>query len=71
MSYILKLIIVSSLFVASCKNVEKKEQISLTTPEGMIWVDSKSYTKGAKNNDPYAMMREKPSHALYFKKLLN
>tara|TARA_B100001564_G_scaffold359383_1_gene380931 strand:- start:111 stop:1163 length:1053 start_codon:yes stop_codon:yes gene_type:complete len=65
MSYLSKLIIVSSLFITSCNNIEKKEQISLTTPEGMIWVDSKSYTKGAKNNDPYAMMREKPSHEVY------
>ena len=55
----------SSLFITSCNNVEKKEQISLTTPEGMIWVESKSYTKGAKNNDSYAMMREKPSHEVY------
>ena len=31
----------------------------------MIWVEGKSYTKGAKNEDPYAMMREKPSHEVY------
>ena len=65
MSYLSRLIILSSLFITSCNNVEKKEQISLTTPEGMIWVESKSYTKGAKNNDSYAMMREKPSHEVY------
>tara|TARA_B100000003_G_scaffold149718_2_gene134993 strand:+ start:331 stop:1383 length:1053 start_codon:yes stop_codon:yes gene_type:complete len=65
MSYLSRLIILSSLFITSCNNVEKKEQISLTTPEGMIWVESKSYTKGAKNNDRYAMMREKPSHEVY------
>ena len=65
MSYLSRLIILSSLFITSCNNGEKKEQISLTTPEGMIWVESKSYTKGAKNNDRYAMMREKPSHEVY------
>ena len=38
---------------------------SFTPPNGMVWVEGKSYTKGAKNEDLYAMMREKPSHNVY------
>ena len=54
----------SALFF-SCANIDKTQNISFDTPKGMVWVEGKSYTKGAKENDGYAMMREKPSHQVY------
>ena len=54
-----------SIIFFSCTNNQKDKSISFETPEGMVWVEGKSYTKGAKNDDPYAMMREKPSHEVY------
>jgi len=35
---------------------------SVTTPEGMTWVKGKKFLMGAKENDPYALTREKPAH---------
>ena len=57
-------ILISAMFF-SCTNNQKDKRISFETPDGMVWVDGKSYTKGAKQNDDYAMMREKPSHEVY------
>ena len=57
-------IVISALFF-SCANNQKDKRISFETPDGMVWVEGKSYTKGAKQNDDYAMMREKPSHEVY------
>ena len=57
-------IVISALFF-SCANNQKDKSISFETPDGMVWVEGKSYTKGAKQNDDYAMMREKPSHEVY------
>ena len=65
MHYLIKFsLLFCVLFVSFSKN-EKKETISFETPKGMIWIEGKSYTKGAKKNDGYAMMREKPSHEVY------
>ena len=61
----LKFLIIFSLLLAGCKDINKMQDVSLDAPEGMIWVESKSYTKGAKNQDGYAMVREKPSHDVY------
>lgn len=47
---------------------KKKQQLiieklnTVTTPEGMVWVNGKTFTQGAKTNDQFAMMREKPAH---------
>ena len=49
----------------SCANNQGDKSISFETPDGMVWVEGKSYTKGAKQNDDYAMVREKPSHEVY------
>ena len=65
MSKSLIFLTIASLLFINCKNSNKNQDISLIFPEGMIWVEGKSYTKGAKNDDPYAMMREKPSHQVY------
>lgn len=40
--------------------VEKPE--GLKTPQGMVWINGKTFTQGAKANDPFAMNREKPAH---------
>ena len=52
-------ILISAMFF-SCANNQRDKSISFQTPDGMVWVEGKSYTKGAKQNDDYAMMREKP-----------
>ena len=57
-------ILISAMFF-SCANNQREKSISFETPDGMVWVEGKSYTKGAKQNDDYAMMREKPSHEVY------
>lgn len=59
--FILTLIIA----VFSCKkNDTSKNLVSSTvkTPEGMIWVEGKTFLQGAKDDDSYAMPREKPAH---------
>lgn len=46
----------------SVHNTLIKKPTKIKTPEGMIWVDGKTFTKGAKANDNLAMMGEKPAH---------
>ena len=46
----------------SCENIKKQDLSKLNIPDGMIWVESKSFLKGAKTNDQFAMNLEKPSH---------
>ncbi|WP_178987180.1 formylglycine-generating enzyme family protein [Winogradskyella schleiferi] len=35
---------------------------NINTPEGMVWVEGKTFTQGAKPSDQFAMIREKPAH---------
>ena len=56
----------SILFITLCLNsCENYKSIKSDIPEGMVWVESKSYLKGAKSKDKYAMNREMPSHNVY------
>ena len=51
------------LLVFSCKNNTKSNNFDdVETPEGMIWVEGKTFIQGAKSSDMYAMPREKPAH---------
>ena len=51
------------LFMVSCKEKIKPIDINqVNTPEGMIWVEGKTFLQGAKSSDMYAMPREKPAH---------
>lgn len=63
------------LFFLNCQNSSKKgetiknnsvqmskEALEEISPEGMVWVEGKTFLQGAKEGDPYAMMREKPAH---------
>jgi len=63
----LSLFLVILSTISSCKDKEvttsKTETISTTeAPEGMIWVEQKTFLQGAKASDNYAMSREKPAH---------
>ncbi|QTE22600.1 formylglycine-generating enzyme family protein [Polaribacter cellanae] len=62
-------------FIISCdkkekvKNLDKSEKVTKTvlkedvkTPDEMVWVERKTFLMGAKEDDQYAMMREKPAH---------
>lgn len=40
----------------------KEKPSGIETPIGMIWVEGKTFLQGAKSDDKYAMMREKPAH---------
>tara|TARA_X000001036_G_scaffold216094_1_gene202292 strand:- start:820 stop:1908 length:1089 start_codon:yes stop_codon:yes gene_type:complete len=56
----------SILFITLClTSCENYKSIKSDIPEGMVWVESKSYLKGAKSKDKYAMNREMPSHNVY------
>lgn len=40
----------------------KEQPADILTPEGMVWVEGKTFTFGAKPDDAYAMQKEMPSH---------
>lgn len=40
----------------------KEQPPGIQTPVGMVWVAGKTFTQGAKADDTFAMMREKPAH---------
>lgn len=55
--------------LTSCNNsnsskteIKNKNQQQVTAPEGMVWVEKKTFTQGAKPEDPFALPREKPAH---------
>ena len=61
------------ILFSSCKNEENTNEaidndtitetdVKVDTPEGMVWVEAKSFLRGAKTGDKYAMPREKPAH---------
>ena len=63
------LVLLVSFF--SCNKTAKKEVFvakevidtnKVDVPKGMVWVAAKTFLMGAKNDDKYAMMREKPAH---------
>jgi formylglycine-generating enzyme required for sulfatase activity len=56
-----------SLAITSCKkekveSTKTEESSQIKTPEGMVWVEGKTFLQGAKDTDKYAMPREKPAH---------
>ena len=51
-----------TIVLFSCNNTQKVSDISTSIPEGMVWVESKSFLMGGKDSDNDAMMRERPSH---------
>ena len=60
-------VFIVSLSISSCKNKKtdaysSKEPIAIKIPQGMIWVEGKTFLQGAKDSDKYAMLREKPAH---------
>lgn len=40
----------------------KEQPADTKTPDGMVWVEGKTFLQGAKADDKFAMMREKPAH---------
>lgn len=50
--------------ILGCENAPNKEVKAppVEVPKGMVWVPSKTFTKGAKEGDQMAMKAEKPSH---------
>ncbi|MHB0756594.1 formylglycine-generating enzyme family protein [Polaribacter sp. M15] len=53
--------------LTSCKEKkantsERKTENTITTPKNMVWVEGKTFLRGAKEGDAFAMPREKPAH---------
>ncbi|OYX27770.1 MAG: sulfatase [Flavobacteriales bacterium 32-35-8] len=48
-------------FFSACKN-EVKHPDTIIMPEGMVWIEGKTFWQGAKDNDKFAMNREMPGH---------
>ncbi len=44
------------------KSVKNKTETNIKTPKNMIWVQGKTFLRGAKQGDKFAMPREKPAH---------
>tara|TARA_R110002073_G_scaffold72537_1_gene177150 strand:- start:118820 stop:119929 length:1110 start_codon:yes stop_codon:yes gene_type:complete len=42
--------------------IVKVKPENIETPEGMIWVEGKTFNQGAKQDDQFAMKREMPAH---------
>ncbi|WP_341221416.1 formylglycine-generating enzyme family protein [Polaribacter atrinae] len=66
-------VLMSSVIFSSCdkkksatdKKVIKQNEVliqDVKAPEGMVWVAGKTFLMGAKDEDKYAMPREKPAH---------
>ena len=51
-----------SVFIFACKTNKTNPVEEIPTPKGMVWVEGKTFIRGAKNSDSYAMQREKPAH---------
>ncbi|SFZ93562.1 Formylglycine-generating enzyme, required for sulfatase activity, contains SUMF1/FGE domain [Flaviramulus basaltis] len=58
-----------TLLLFNCKknnkeshNILSEKRQNRIAPEGMIWVNTKTFIQGAKGGDEYAMSREKPAH---------
>lgn len=56
---------ISSLISCDSTSKQDVEKPAVETPDGMVWVPSKTFTKGAKPNDEMAMKAEKPAHQVY------
>jgi formylglycine-generating enzyme required for sulfatase activity len=55
------------LTIYSCKNKKTKvtnfkESSAIKTSKNMVWVESKTFLQGAKEEDKYAMRREMPAN---------
>lgn len=66
------ILFILNLIILNCKefskkdpgknNTVEKQHSHINPPEGMIWVENKTFIQGAKKGDYYAMSREKPAH---------
>ena len=59
----ISIILCSIYAITSCNN-EKKKSLNSKAPDGMIWVEGKTFLQGAKQGDTYAMPREKTAHSV-------
>lgn len=59
----ISIILCSIYAITSCNN-EIKKSLNSKAPDGMIWVEGKTFLQGAKQGDTYAMPREKPAHSV-------
>jgi formylglycine-generating enzyme required for sulfatase activity len=55
-------VVLFCLYCTSSCTKEAKKSLNTKPPEGMVWVETKTFLKGAKSSDLFAMPREKPAH---------
>jgi formylglycine-generating enzyme required for sulfatase activity len=60
-SVVICIIIFAICLVFSCKS-EMKSTSQVEAPEGMVWIEGKTFIQGAKDDDRFAMQRESPAH---------
>ena len=58
---VIALFLCSMYAITSCTN-DVKKSLNSKAPQGMVWVEGKTFLQGAKQGDTYAMPLEKPAH---------
>ena len=58
---VIALFLCSMYAITSCTN-DVKKSLNSKAPQGMVWVEGKTFLQGAKQGDAYAMPLEKPAH---------
>lgn len=58
---VIALFLCSMYAITSCTN-DVKKSLNSKAPQGMVWVEGKTFLQGAKQGDRYAMPLEKPAH---------
>lgn len=56
------LVVLIIAFLGCKESATTTSNSKMKSPEGMVWVESKTFLQGAKEGDIYAMDREKPAH---------
>ena len=55
-----------AIVLFGCNNTQKVSDISVNIPEGMVWVESKSFLMGGKDSDNDAMMRTRTMWRMFW-----
>jgi len=51
--------------IVNTNSTELTESETISAPEGMVWIPAKTFIQGGKDNDNFALPREKPGHKVY------
>ena len=62
---IITIIFLFFFIFSNCKNDKILKNTNNVAPKGMVWVEGRILSVGAKTSDEYSMDREKPAHKVY------